>query len=99
MLLKGLEDFAERLVAENDLDVVFIAIMPINDGELESFHLEVEQDEGAIAGVWDTRCPLSDLATARKHADRLHDHLEHRGVRVIGSREEWEAYLDSRVEE
>lgn len=82
-----IEEFAQILVDENDLDEVYIAII-----ENGNWQLEVEISSGEIAGTYDT--DTDDLEEARALADDLEEALYGgHGVVVHSTRQSWEEYL------
>ena len=54
------------------------------------YHLEVEQNEGSIAAVYDT--DTRNLGKARKLADELDAFLTAKKVKVFKTHDEWEKY-------
>ena len=72
----------------------YLAIMP--DG-FEGYEIEVEVNEGSIAGNYATE--TFNLSIARKIADELETELVHRGVYVFKTRESWEDFLENENKE
>jgi len=84
----NIKKFARSLRKDLDLDRCYIAIMP---NEIE-YDLEVEVSEGTIDGVYATG--TKRLQEARQMADELEKELVGLGVKVYGTRKEWERALE-----
>lgn len=65
----------------------YLAITPNDQG----YDIEVEADEGSIAGVYATN--TDDLAEARKVAQDIDNEIRGRNIRVFQTRKEWERFL------
>ena len=71
----------------------YLAIMPNDDG----YDIEVEADEGTIAGNFATE--TSTLSIARKVADQIEKELLIRGINVFKNRILWEDFLNKENED
>ena len=71
----------------------YLAIIPNDDG----YDIEVEVDEGTIAGNFATE--TSTLSIARKVADQIEKELWIRGINVFKNRILWEDFLNKENED
>lgn len=88
-VLTPLEAFARRIAGEHRW--AYVAQMPIVDNHgHESWHLEVEIDEGTIAGSFDTG--VGDDAEVGALHRQLMDSLDSRGMNVFWDSDLWEEF-------
>lgn len=86
MVSQDIAVFANKMRCILD-EACYLAIMPNDEG----YDIEVEANEGTIAGIFATHS--DDVENAREVADCIHLVLEDWGIKVYKTRRKWENYL------
>lgn len=90
---KCYSDFVDEVMDCLEDSKCYLAIMPNDEG----YDIEVEVNEGTIAGNYFTG--TKSLNKARKIAEELETELVRRGVNVFKTRESWEDFLENENKE